>query len=383
MTGRAWDDVVAILEDAVGGDRVSPAAALLVGRGSEIVFEHSAGVAGPPGDERACDATTIFDLASLTKPLVTVALVLDLVAHRRLSLETRVGDVLPDFALAEDPRRAGVTVRDLLRHDSGLPAYRRCFEDFPPDPPTTAEQMRDRRRRMFAMVEREPLERDPGAGSVYSDLGFLVLGSLLEAVGEARIDELARTRLFEPLGEDEACYVPTTEGPSVAMAARCATAGTCPWRGGPVHAVVQDENAYAMGGVAPHAGLFATTRSVHRLVSEWVAARQGRGLVLEASLVEQAWDPVAAAAPSRGRRPTTWAAGWDTPTPGASSAGSRIGAGAVGHLGYTGTSIWIDPSRGAHVVLLTNRIACGRDSGAIRALRPRLHDAVFVALDEG
>ena len=104
----------------------------------------------------------------------------------------------------------------------------------------------------------------------------------------------------------------------------------------------------------------------------------GRGRVLDRRVVGHAWNRSASAA---GAAPSTWALGWDTPTPGASSAGSRIGAGAVGHLGYTGTSIWIDPSRRAHVVLLTNRIAYGRNSDAIRALRPRLHDAVFAALD--
>ena len=374
----AWNDVVAILDDAVGPGHVSPAAALVVGRGETIVFEHSAGVAGLAGRESGCNPATIFDLASLTKPLVTVALALDLIARGRLYFDTRAADVLPSFGEGGDARRLAVSVRHLLRHDSGLPAYQRYFEKFAADAPAGAREAAASRQRMFEMAVAEPLERDPRSGSVYSDIGFLVLGALVETVAGARIDELAAERLFAPLGIDDATFVATHVGPSKDLAARCASTGPCQWRGREVHGLVQDENAFAMGGVATHAGLFATARSVHRLVAEWVGASAGRGLVLDRRIVGHAWNRSASAA---GAAPSTWALGWDTPTPGSSSAGSRIGPGAVGHLGYTGTSVWVDPSRRVHVVLLTNRIAYGRDSTAIRALRPRLHDAVFTALD--
>ena len=377
MKPSAWSEVAAIVDEAVGAGHVAPAAALLVGRGSLVLFEHSAGVAA---GGRPCDAATIFDLASLTKPLVTVALTLDLVARGRLFFESRVADLLPAFADGGDERRRAVTIRHLLRHDSGLPAYHRYFERFDGTPPKDAADEAARRRRMLDLALAEPLERDPRAGSVYSDIGFLVLGAVVEKVAGARIDELARQRLFEPLGVEDARYVDTLAGPPPAMLARTAPTGPCPWRRGEVHGVVQDENAYAMGGLASHAGLFATARSVHRLVTEWTEAWAGRGMVLDRRIVGHAWSR---AASSLGAAPSTWALGWDTPSPGASSAGTRIGHGAVGHLGYTGTSIWIDPSRHVHVVLLTNRIAYGRNSDAIRALRPRLHDAVFAVLDRG
>ncbi len=382
MSPPDWTPVAQILDEAVGPGRVAPAAALLVGHGGDIVFEHSAGVAGVPGNERPCDETTIFDLASLTKPLVTVALTLDLISRGKLGFDSRVADFLPGFVAGAaggegaDARRRAVSVRHLLRHDSGLPAYRRYFERF--DATACAAAGADERRGMFDLALAEPLERDPRSGSVYSDVGFLVLGALVEQVAGARIDELAAQRLFEPLEVADAAFVENARGAESAFAARCAATGPCDWRGSEVHAVVQDENAYAMGGVATHAGLFATARGVHRLVAEWVAAAAGHGVLLDRRIVGHAWDRSAAAA---GAAPSTWALGWDTPTPGASSAGSRIGRLAVGHLGYTGTSVWIDPSRRAHVVLLTNRIACGRDSEGIRALRPRVHDAVFAALD--
>lgn len=375
MKSSAWSEVAAIVEEAVGEGSVAPAAALLVGRGSLVLFEHSAGVlaGGSP-----CDATTIFDLASLTKPLVTAALTLDLIAQSRLSFDTRVADILPAFGAGGDERRRGVTVRDLLRHDSGLPAYRRYFEKCDGSAPKDGSDAASCRERMFGLVLTEPLERDPRCGSVYSDIGFLVLGAVVEEVGGGRIDELALRRLLVPLGVEDTCYVETLTGPSAALRERTAPTGPCPWRHREMHAVVQDENAYAMGGVASHAGLFATARSVHGLVAEWTEAWAGRGLVLDRRIVGYAWNRSASAL---GAAPSTWALGWDTPSPGASSAGGGIGRGAVGHLGYTGTSIWIDPSRHAHVVLLTNRIAYGRNSEAIRALRPRLHDAVFAVLD--
>lgn len=378
MSEKAWSEVVGILEDAVGPGHVCPAASLLVGRGGLVVFEHSAGVAGPPGREKPCDSATVFDVASLTKPLVTAALTLDLIARSRLFFDTRVADVLPAFGAGGDPRRLEVSVRHLLRHDAGLPAYRRYFESFEPGLPTGADDAATRRERMFALALAEPLERDPRAGSVYSDIGFLVLGRLVEEVAGTRIDRLAGERLLAPLGVGDATFVDLATGMDPSLAARTAATGPCEWRHHVVHGAVQDENCYAMGGIGTHAGLFATPRAVHRLVAEWVDAYAGRGLVLDRRLVGHAWNRVASAA---GAAPSTWALGWDTPTPGSSSAGSRIGAGAVGHLGYTGTSVWIDPGRRAHVVLLTNRIACGRSSDAIRALRPRLHDAVFAALD--
>lgn len=378
MNASAWKGVAGLVDEAAGAGHVAPAVSLLVGRGHHVLFEHCTGAAGRPGHESACDETTVFDLASLTKPLVTVALTLDLIARGRLFFDTRVGDLVPAFAEGQDARRHGVSVRHLLRHDAGLPAYRRYFESFEGTAPTNAGEAAARRRRMIDLALAEPLERDPRAGSVYSDIGFLVLGAVVEEAGGARIDDLARERLFFPLGIDDAGYVDTRSGPAAALVERVAGTGPCPWRRGEVHGVVQDENAYAMGGVASHAGLFATARSVHRLVTEWTEAWAGRGLVLDRRIVGHAWNRSAGAA---GAAPSTWALGWDTPTPGASSAGSRIGHGAVGHLGYTGTSIWIDPSRHAHVVLLTNRLAYGRTSDAIRALRPAVHDAVFAVLD--
>ena len=432
MTTSAWKTVADILDQASapGPAMVFPAAGLLVASRERVLFEHAVGVAGTPGKEKPCNETTVFDLASLTKPLVTAALTLDLIARGKLHFDTPVAEVLPWFATGgegdggagaprdasdavigtpsggatfagtpggdatgagapsggdatvagtpgrsdePDPRRSHITIRHLLHHDSGLPAYQRYFESFPGERPVDAAEVNTRRARMIALALAEPLERDPGASSVYSDIGFLVLGAVLEAIEGVRIDQLAADRILAPLGVEDAWYAPTIAGAASGLPLeRTAATGTCEWRRREIHGEVQDENAWAMGGVASHAGLFATARAVNRLVVEWVEAAAGRGLVLDRRLVAHAWSRTAQG---------TWALGWDTPSPGASSSGTRVGASAVGHLGYTGTSIWIDRTRGVHVLLLTNRIACGRNSDAIRALRPRLHDAVFAAVD--
>lgn len=387
----AWDEVATILDDAVGARRVSPAASLIVGRGDSIVFEYAAGTTGNASNAQPCTPDTIFDVASLTKPLVTTALAFDLIARGRLSFDTRVADILPAFVThAEgtteigdrhrfpDERRLSITVRQLLRHDSGLPAHRRYYESFPNDVPSSREEAARRRERMFGLAIAEPLERDPLSGSVYSDIGFLVLGAIVEKVAGARIDELAAGGIFGPLGLEDARFVDLAEGVPEDFTQRSAATGLCPWREKEIVGRVQDENAYAMGGVGTHAGLFATARTIHALAAEWIKGSAGNGRVLDRRVINHAWNRAAAAA---GAAPSSWALGWDTPTPGASSAGSKIGPGAIGHLGYTGTSLWIDPSRGVHVVLLTNRIAYGTNSEAIRALRPQVHDAVFTVLD--
>lgn len=377
-----WDEVAGTLDEARARG-VFPGACALVARGDRVVFEYCCGSLGLESPDPAVTPATVWDLASLTKPLVTVALTLILIDRGRLGFDDRVASSLPAFGVGADPRRGAVTLRHLLHHDSGLPAHRRFF-DSPPSASANREQAAagdGDRRRIFEAAVAEPLERDPGAESVYSDVGFLVLGALLEAVSGERIDRLARRLLLDPLEVEDAWFVELGDAPRRAAGSagpalqRVAATGSCSWRGRVIHGVVQDENAYAMGGVAPHAGLFATARAVHALALEWSRAARDQGRVLCGPLVRHAWERAS------GHAPSTWALGWDTPSPSGSSAGNCVSDRALGHLGYTGTSLWIDCRRSAHVVLLTNRVASDRKGDGIRALRPRFHDAVFRAID--
>ncbi len=346
-------------------DGVAPGAALVVGDGAATLAECYAGRLEPGGPEVA--ASTFFDLASLTKPLASVAVALQMVAEGRLALDRPVAELLPAFAGAGPdavPRRE-VRVVHLLEHSSGLPAHRRYHE------------IRDiHRRGLVAAALAEPLEAAPGKRSVYSDIGFLVLGAVLEAAAGEPLEDLLRARVLDVPGEQEVDF----GGPGTrlaGLAAHAAAAGR-DHEGRVLRGIVNDENARAMGGVAPHAGLFGTAPGVHRLAAAWVAAWRGEPGGLPIDGVREAWTHRA-----RTEEPSTWALGWDTPSAEGSSTGALIGRPAVGHLGFTGTSLWIDLERGIHVVLLTNRVHADAGLEAIRALRPRVHDTVFRAFDEG
>ena len=357
----------AVLDDAVAG-RIVPTAAVLVGDCDRVLFEHYAGAT----------AETVYDLSSLSKPLATVASLLRLVAADAVRLDTRVAEIVPDFARGSTERNE-ITVRDLLCHRAGLPAHRRYFEALASEERRTGQRLvatAAGARRIQELASIEPLERRVGSAAVYSDVGFIVLGRVVEHVSSARMDRTFDEAVIVPLALRSTGFIDLEAPSPPELAARAAPCGVCDWRGCEVRGCVQDENAYAMGGIAGHAGVFSTARDVHRIVAAHVRAYRGERGLFEPKLVREVWrrdDRTAA---------TTWTHGWDTPSATASSAGTRIGSPAVGHLGFTGTSAWIDLERGIHVVLLTNRLQAGADPAGIRALRPRVHDAAFAAVDE-
>jgi CubicO group peptidase (beta-lactamase class C family) len=314
-----------MLHDAVG--RVFPAAQLIAVDHFSLVFERAVG---------ACGSETLFDVASLTKPLATATLATMAIDEGRLALDDRP--------------RPDVTVAELLTHSSGLPAWKRLGD-------TRAEVLR--------AVCDEPLESPPGSVARYSDLGFILLGSAVErALGEP-LDAAFARRIAGPLD------IGTGFGPR--------EASLCAPTEGALRGEVHDENARAMGGVAGHAGLFSTAREVsrivHALVAGWHAVRStSTPRLLSPARVRQMWTPAGVAG-------ATWCLGWDRPAPAGSSAGERWPKDGVGHLGFTGCSVWIDPARARWVVLLSNRVHPTRSNEAIKQFRPALHDALSAALD--
>ncbi len=328
------DAVRALLRGGVGA--VFPSAQLVVCDRGRTVLDEAVGGCGPD---------TLFDVASLTKALVTTTLTMRLVDAGRMRLADEV--------------RPGVTVRLLLAHASGLPAWRPLHE--------IAAEEADLRRGVVDAARREPLEAAPGARSVYSDLGFILLGDAVERAGGARLDEqwapiaagLVVGATFDP---DPARCAPARAGEG-----ELSLAGT-----------VHDDNALAMEGVAGHAGLFATARDVSAIAAALVAAWAGEAAqpIARTETVRAFWSPC-------GIPGSTWCFGWDRPSPGASQAGARWPRDGVGHLGFTGCSLWIDPPRARWVALLTNRVYGDAPQDAIKAFRPSLHDAIVGALDGG
>ena len=320
-----FTSVDALLRDATG--QTFPAAQVLAVDHFSLVYERAVG---------DCDPETLFDIASLTKPLSTATLAMMAIEAGELALDDRP--------------RSDVTVEELLTHSSGLPAWKLLG--------ATREEV-------LRAVAAEPLESPPGAVARYSDLGFILLGATVEnALGEP-LDAAFARRVAAPLG------IGTMFNPQ--ERARCAPTE------GELRGVVHDENARAMGGVAGHAGLFSTGRDVSRIVHALVAAWHGvrstsTPRLLPSARVRQLWTP--SAVPG-----STWCLGWDRPSARGSSAGERWPRDGVGHLGFTGCSIWIDPPRARWVVLLSNRVHPTRANEAIKQLRPALHDAIVAALD--
>ncbi len=338
---------------------VFPGAVLLVALGGRVLFHRAYGVADLASG-RPVTAATVFDLASLTKPLATALCLLRLGEQGRVAIAQPLSRFLPAFGRGD---KAGVSLAHLLRHTSGLPDYRPFFRDLLSLPAGGRAAALEER------IRREPLLFPPGARTLYSDLGFMLLGRVVEAVAWRHLDRVAAELLYRPLGlEGELFFLPAAAPPP---ARSFAATERCPFRGRLLCAEVHDENAWALGGVAGHAGLFGTAEGVFGLLEELRRARQGRGRLFSRPAAAAFLRPGAGG----GR-----ALGFDVPGEAEPSCGRGFSRQSAGHLGFTGTSFWLDLERGLAVVLLTNRVHPSRENLLIRAFRPALHEAVVRAL---
>ena len=341
-------------------DGVFPGAVLLAARGGEVLVHAAYGIANKSTRQPVTTATA-FDLASLTKPLGTALAVMLLCQQGRLDPDRRLAAVLP-AAGGSDKR--DVTIAQLLAHTSGLPDYRPYFGRLVLLPES------ERRSRLREFLLSEPLLHSPGTNVVYSDLNFMLLEWVVESASGQRLDRFLSAQVYAPLQAAPLFFI-DRELP--APPAVYAATEQCPWRGRLVEAEVHDENAYALGGVAGHAGLFGTAAAVHAILAELLAADHElpAARLFRSEVVRRFWQPV----PGTGRT-----LGFDMPAAVGSSCGRFFPADSVGHLGFTGTSFWIHRSRQLSVILLTNRVHPSRDNISIRQFRPQIHDAVMQAL---
>jgi len=350
---------VALLMKEAVADGVFPGGVLLVVHEGRTVFCGAYGKANIYSG-RDVRPETFFDLASLTKPLATALAVLILVQEERLGLRQPLGEILPGLA-SRDTGRA--TICDLLAHRAGLPAHRPYFKEVV----HTAPKMR--RQALNRLLAREPLKTSPGAETLYSDLGFMFLRWAVEEVTGLRMDRFVEGRIYRPLGLD--LFFIDLAAPH--RQREFAATEICPWRGFLLQGQVHDENAWAVGGVDGQSGLFGSAAALGGLLSELMAVfggNRGAGL-FDPQTVRTFFRPAA-----EGGR----ALGFDIPSPEGSSSGRRFSTRTIGHLGFTGTSFWVDLDRMVAVILLTNRIHPSRKNDRIRAFRPRIHDAVMGAL---
>lgn len=323
--------------------------------------------------------TTIFDLASLTKPIATATSILLLVDEGAIGLDDPVAKYLPSFA---ERNKDAVTVRHLLTHSAGLKPWRAYHEMLLEKERKTGEAMigtREARDLIVDRTVRSALVHEPGAAAVYGDLDFIVLGAVVEAVSHQQLDDFCHERIFAPLGMDHTFFVPLVPGSpplSEPIKRKIAATENCPWRGRILWGEVHDPNASAMGGVAGHAGLFSTVDDVMKFSQTVIDVWHGRSDALPRETLRIFL--------TRQNLPESsdWALGWDTPTVGASTSGSHFSAESVGHLGFTGTSMWIDLESEAIVVLLTNRVHLVAKKSHF-TLRPVVHDLILEAFEAG
>jgi serine-type D-Ala-D-Ala carboxypeptidase len=361
---QGFQDVSRLLKQAAD-EECFPGAVLVVGYRRQLVYAAAVGKAACIPSARCMTVDTVFDLASLTKPIATTTALMLLVEAGMVRLDAPV-DTYVDACRRSD--RDSPTLRQLLSHCSGLPAWRPYYQAIDPSWPPP-----DRRRAVYAAVHQEQLIARPGTLVRYSDAGFILLGELIETVAGMPLDEFCGQRIFAAL-HLEGLGFRNLARPLQSAGMQFASTESCPWRGRVLDGEVHDENAWIMGGVSGHAGLFGTGRQVWQFAQGFLDGLQGRSWLVST--------PTARTFTTRQGLPvgSTWALGWDTPTPGTSSAGRYLSPAAIGHLGFTGTSLWVDPTQQVIVVLLTNRVHPSRQREGIRAFRPLIHDAVMRGL---
>jgi serine-type D-Ala-D-Ala carboxypeptidase len=349
-------DAFSILRTAIA-DRAFPAASIAVTyRGKLTVLAALGNFTYEATPE--VQPSTLFDLASLTKVVATTPTAMLLYERGLLDLDAAVAAVVPGFLTdaVPDLRRKDVTLRMLLAHSSGLPAYEKLFL-----------KAKDRDDLLHAAFT-TPLAADPGARTEYSDIGFILLGIALERLADESLDRFCQREIFAPLGMVHTAFNP----PSELRAQIPPTADDKAFRKRIIQGEVQDENASVLGGVAPQAGLFSTARDLAQFAH---AMLNPESPIFRPDTVSRFTSRQSAPAG------TTRALGWDTPSA-PSQSGRYFSPQSFGHLGYTGTSLWIDPVRQLSITLLTNRTWPDCLNQAIKQVRPKFSDAIIEALNE-
>ncbi len=307
------------------------------------------------------DGVTFFDLASLTKPLVTVLSVLALLDEGKVRLEENLESLI-GFEVPSDKRN--ITLRQLISHSSGLPAHRPYYEkllDYP---------LKERKEKITQWIIQENLLYKPGSNNIYSDLDYILLGCIIERKSARNLEKYWRQKILAPLNLEEYFYF---SGKQISSHRKFAATGMCPWSNKLLCGTVHDDNCRAMGGVAGHAGLFGTVEGVLLLCEKLImCSRDASSLSFSGNgLLNNLLNK---------KRNNRWIMGFDTPSKPYSSSGTYFSEKSVGHLGFTGTSFWIDLEEGIIIVFLSNRVLLLNGKQKIQEFRPKLHDTIMEEL---
>jgi CubicO group peptidase (beta-lactamase class C family) len=349
-----------------------PGAVLLVHHRKQVLHE-AYGYSSLVPQQTGMTQDTLFDLASLTKAVATTTAIMCLIADQQIALNDPVSRFIPDF-LSQD--RKEITLFHLLTHSSGLPDWRPFYQEVSR---LTQEQSGIRnivgsKSLLYELIHQEPLVYPTGSKSFYSDLGFILLGEIIEKVTQKSLDKFCEERIFTPLKMRDTFFLPlyTDHQIRVVKTRNIASTENCPWRGRVLRGEVQDENAHVMGGVAGHAGLFSTAQDLYTFLKALLKSLYSQDGFLPQSMVK-------AFVTRQARIPDTcWGLGWTIPSE-PSTSGQFFSTRSFGHLGFTGTSLWVDPDVDLMVILLTNRVHPSRENDQIRLFRPFIHDLIYQA----
>ena len=343
-------------------DGIFPGGVLYVSKKGKIDFHKAYGIVDIVS-KRPVTVETVFDLASLTKPLATTLAIMKLVEQKKLALDQSLGMLIPGFAGTE---KGEITVRHLLAHTSGLPDYRPYYEKLREIP------QKKRKKAIRELLTGEILIHPIGRTTLYSDIGFMILCWMIEEISGKRLNDFVLDEIYAPAGLKDLFFIDLERSKKNAYLLNKEFAATekCLWRRKTLIGEVHDDNAFAVGGIDGHAGLFGTAAEVGKLLL--LLQSLYHGYLTESVLLSGTVRQFLSRQGHTGR-----VLGFDIPDVGKSSCGHYFSEKTVGHLGFTGTSFWMDLETEINVILLTNRVHPSRDNDRIRAFRPEIHDAII------
>lgn len=376
---RQFSEVGSLIQKAIE-DNVFPGAVLIVGQHGDIIYRQAFGsrsvktVKSP--DVLPMSADTVFDIAALTNILVTTTILMKLVERQQIQLTDRVSRYIQGFGVFG---KSPITIGQVLNHTSGLPHWIPLFEELLQV--NAGARMgiltsRGARDYVYNAINRCQLKTTPGAKQTYSDIGFMLLGELIETLTGFTLDKAAQKFVFQPLGLKSTSYI------DLSMIKRrgihpvtdiIAPTEECPWRKRILCGEVHDDNAWAVGGIAGHSGVFSTAYDLHIFAREILLAYRGSSTFMSREVVRHFWEPQGEGLEQGFRL------GWDSPNEENGMSESKLSAAAVGMCGFTGCSIWLEPEKGLDIILMSNRVHPTRANKKIRSFRPELHSAVLRA----
>ncbi len=331
-------------------DQVFSGAQVIVGCKTDTVFSKSYGKLSQQPNSASVQQNTLFDIASLTKPISTTTLYMMALEEKKISLEDPIQKSLPDFV-----RQETLTLRHLLSHTSGLPAWLPLFQEMV----GKGWGYNQIKQKFIEGISQTKSEAKPGEKRIYSDLGFILLGFALEEIYQRPLTSLFIEKVANP-GLPAIRYSPIASAEN-----NIAATEACPWRGKLLQGEVHDDNAYVLGGAAGHAGLFSNAADLEKFLHQILAILTGKGGFVSKTTLEKF---IGVGLNQK--------LGWDMVTP-PSQAGTFFSKSTIGHLGFTGCSLWLDLKDYKYFVLLTNRVHPSQQNDQIKQFRPKIHDLLL------